>query len=288
MRAERRSGPLGRAGMAACRAVEGILLLRPLLGVSPARLRATLRAAGLGWIEDPSNADPATERARLRPLLAAPAREAGLAAALVAAREAAERAAAGIAEEIAAKVALFAEGFAHIRASALSPLTLAALIQMIGGALHPPPLAPLAALARALRPATLAGTRLIPAGRGFARNGSGSGSAGFLLIREEAALAPPLPARPGAWWDRRFRLSFTPAPEAGGEREGWEIGALGKEAARIRRLTPWPAALLATLPALRRGEALIIPHLRWPDPEVAGRFALSFAPPRPAALSGFS
>ena len=273
MRAARGSGPLGRAGMAGRRAMAGVMVLRPLLDIPPARLRATLRAAGRSWIEDPSNADPATERARLRPLLAAPARAAGLAAAVQEAGEEAERSAAAIAEELAERVSLFAEGFALIRERRLSPSTLAALIQIIGGALHPPPRRQVAGLADALRPATLAGTRLLPAGRW---------GEGVLLVREAAAMAPPLPARPGAWWDRRFRLSFIADAE-----EGWEIGALGAEAARFRRLSPLPAAVLATLPALRRGEELLVPSLGWPDAERAGRFPLTFAPPRPAWSARF-
>ncbi len=44
-------------------------LLRPLLEVPRAKLRATLEAAGIGWIEDPSNRDEAFERVRMRRLL---------------------------------------------------------------------------------------------------------------------------------------------------------------------------------------------------------------------------
>lgn len=66
MRAARRSGPDGLAGMAAIRETGRVRLLRPLLGVPKARLRATLEAMGQPWLEDPSNRDPRFERARLR------------------------------------------------------------------------------------------------------------------------------------------------------------------------------------------------------------------------------
>ncbi len=66
MRAARRSGPDGLAGMAALRETARVRLLRPLLDVPPARLRATLEALGQDWLEDPSNRDPRFERARLR------------------------------------------------------------------------------------------------------------------------------------------------------------------------------------------------------------------------------
>ena len=41
-------------------------IVRPLLGVAKARLRATLEQRGVGWIEDPSNQSPAFERTRWR------------------------------------------------------------------------------------------------------------------------------------------------------------------------------------------------------------------------------
>ena len=64
------SGPDGLAAMAALAETENVRLLRPLLMVPPGRLRATLRAAGQDWVEDPSNADLTTLRARLRARLA--------------------------------------------------------------------------------------------------------------------------------------------------------------------------------------------------------------------------
>ena len=44
--------------------------MRPLLTVAKARLIATLKAAGIGFVEDPSNADPRFTRARLRKMMA--------------------------------------------------------------------------------------------------------------------------------------------------------------------------------------------------------------------------
>ncbi len=66
MRAARRSGTDGLAGMAALLEWPEVRLLRPLLGVPRARLSATLKALGIAWIDDPSNLDPRFERARLR------------------------------------------------------------------------------------------------------------------------------------------------------------------------------------------------------------------------------
>jgi tRNA(Ile)-lysidine synthase len=66
MRAARGSGPDGLAGMAALVERPEARLLRPLLAVPRARLTASLLAQDIRWIDDPSNADPRFERARLR------------------------------------------------------------------------------------------------------------------------------------------------------------------------------------------------------------------------------
>lgn len=66
MRAQRRSGPDGLAGMAALVEQPEVRLLRPLLGIPRSRLTATLVERGVRWLDDPSNADPRFERARLR------------------------------------------------------------------------------------------------------------------------------------------------------------------------------------------------------------------------------
>jgi len=79
MRLARGSGPDGLAGMASVSDLNGIQLLRPLLCVPVARLRATakLRAADpvRAWREDPTNQDPQYERNRLRHADATAARE---------------------------------------------------------------------------------------------------------------------------------------------------------------------------------------------------------------------
>jgi tRNA(Ile)-lysidine synthase len=66
MRAARDSGADGLAGMAAMVEMRAVRLLRPLLPVARARLTATLEAAGVAWLDDPSNVDQRFERARLR------------------------------------------------------------------------------------------------------------------------------------------------------------------------------------------------------------------------------
>jgi tRNA(Ile)-lysidine synthase len=69
MRLARGSGLDGLTGMSTARELSPeseVQLVRPLLGISGDGLRATLRAQGRHWIEDPSNASERFERVRLR------------------------------------------------------------------------------------------------------------------------------------------------------------------------------------------------------------------------------
>jgi tRNA(Ile)-lysidine synthase len=69
MRMAHGSGPTGLLGMRARSRKAGTVLARPLLGVSKARLLATLRARELPFAEDPSNGDRRFERVRWRTLM---------------------------------------------------------------------------------------------------------------------------------------------------------------------------------------------------------------------------
>ncbi|MBY0333195.1 MAG: hypothetical protein K2X49_21240, partial [Acetobacteraceae bacterium] len=105
-----------------------------------------------------------------------------------------------------------------------------------------------------------------------------------------AAAAGVVPARPGAVWDGRFRLTGPGAPTG----HGVEIGALGGAVAvRLRRhpgIAPHvrhlPASVLAALPAVRlcheasRGHSALaaVPALLYPDPSAAARYAMILAP----------
>jgi tRNA(Ile)-lysidine synthase len=67
----RGAGPRGLSGMPGRRLKHGVLMLRPLLGVSRAQTRAACQAEKLPVWEDPHNADPAYRRTHARALLAA-------------------------------------------------------------------------------------------------------------------------------------------------------------------------------------------------------------------------
>jgi tRNA(Ile)-lysidine synthase len=136
MRAARQSGPDGLAGMSAAVELPEVRLLRPLLGVDRSRLTATLVARGVPWIDDPSNADPRFERARLRlghrPVGQAadrgrPARELTLAAAAVEA----------LGVSSAGEVAIDRSAFVHLGRDQQERL-LSRVVQAVGGGDHPP------------------------------------------------------------------------------------------------------------------------------------------------------
>lgn len=69
MRLAHGSGPSGLAGMRERSEVDGIPLVRPLLGIPKARLVATAEARGLLFVRDPSNRDPRFERVRWREVM---------------------------------------------------------------------------------------------------------------------------------------------------------------------------------------------------------------------------
>lgn len=73
MRLERGSGRVGLAGIPARRPLgeHSVEVVRPLLGVDPRGLRAWLAERGVGWREDPTNADLSRDRARARARLLA-------------------------------------------------------------------------------------------------------------------------------------------------------------------------------------------------------------------------
>ena len=74
MRLAHGSGVEGLRGMDYCSEVEGLTIVRPLLGIDPEALRRVVEVAGLTPVVDPSNSDVDYERVRWRqamPLLAA-------------------------------------------------------------------------------------------------------------------------------------------------------------------------------------------------------------------------
>lgn len=244
-------GAGGAEGIASWTARRKILLLRPLLGLRPEALRAYLREQAMEWVEDPSNAAEKFERVRLR--------QAGMAsrpegAVTRAAREI------EIAAFLAAHAQIRPEGFALLDAASAPPAALGALIRMVGGAKYPPRQEALMRLGAKLRPATLGGVRILPAGRL---------GPGWLLAREPAACAASVPAAAGALWDGRFCLEAAPAP-------GQNLGALAGDAKKYKHYNNLPSIVL-------RGQAA----LRGPDGVLTFPVPVRFTPAIPATVHPF-
>lgn len=294
LRLARGSGPDGLAAMAKARPLAGVRLLRPLLDVPAARLRATLAAAGQDWIDDPSNQDAAYARVRVRRALAQlPA--AGidaislsrLAAAAAESRAELDQA---VADFVARGVDLYPAGYAIVhddpwRAAplVLRRAVLSALLTSIGGGAYPPRRNRVSRLLVAMadgRGGTLAGCRAIN------RRGH------WLLVREAGRQPAAVPLMPGetARWDRfSVRLNEGKSQKTA----KFSVGALGaagwQEIARDVA-DPLPAPVRATLPALRAGRRLLaVPHLGWcarSDNLRNAGFSAIFVPKHPVVKAG--
>jgi len=271
------SASAGLAGMPLAAETLTVRLIRPLLGVPPGQLRRFLAIEEMDWAEDPSNRNPRALRARLRLRggTRTPEATAALLGAIAEAGHQRAIAEASSSRALAAGVAIRPEGFAVLAGGPLPPEALAALARVIGGGHYAAGAGQIASLASRPRAATIAGVRLLPAGRL---------GPGWLLAREVAAMAPPVPAKPGAVWDNRFRLPVQAVPG-----QGTTLGPLGDDAARFRRQSLLPDAILRTLPAVRRGNVLVsVPHLSYPDPVACDSTPVLFSPVQPVSGAAFA
>jgi tRNA(Ile)-lysidine synthase len=298
LRAARRSGPDGLAGMAPVREIAGLRLLRPLLSVPKASLLATLRAAGQAWIDDPSNRAPRFARTHLRQRPPAPVDAAGDAEVNAEARAALDR---RTAAWLAATARIDPAGFVTWPRDALAhapPAVARRALQQalvaVGGQEYPPRRARLDRLLEALLavPAcpgrTLAGCRILAWGDDL------------LICREPAAIAPPLRLTPNVWhhWDQRFAVFWAvrwqacedavaqPIVRALGE-GGWRECRRHAAAGAPRDL---PLAVRAGLASAWRDEQLLAVAGLRPIAPTTGRPAITFRsrPRRPLAGAPFA
>lgn len=279
LRLARGSGVDGLAAMRVVSKAEGLVWLRPLLERGREELRDHLRAQGVAWSEDPSNADPVFERVRARralePLAAlglSPARLAETAARMARAREALEAATRYLAR---ACLTAGPAGDLALDAAAFRPAPEEIRLRLLGGALcwvagerFRPRLAALEAACAAVTGGWLAA--------GMTLHGCVlRQQAGRVSIRREPArVAPPVALACGVW-DNRWAVK---APLS----DGAKIGALGAGglAARPRWREAGLAreALLAT-PALWRDGRLLAAPLLEPEGLVRVRRIAPLPPP---------
>jgi len=252
MRLARGAGVDGLAAMRARWQAGSVTFHRPMLALRREHLRDYLRARGIGWAEDPTNADPDYLRPRARAALAAlaplglaPDTLAATARRLAEARTALGACARRAAEEItrveAGDLLWRRDGFDALPDETARRLLLAGIGWMTGRAYRPrgAAMTALLAAARAGRRMTLQGC-MISAGPGHLR-----------LSREYRAVAG-LRVPDHAVWDGRWRA-------AGGDGRA-EIAALGP--AGLRACPDWrgsglPHASALASPGLWRGGTLI-------------------------------
>lgn len=281
------SGVDGLAGMAAVRELPDYRLVRPLLSVPRARLAALLAAEGQTYLRDPSNLNPAFERARLRLRDTVIPTDEVIAATRACGGQRIVREK-GLDPLIARAVALHPAGFGVLDPAALAGADAEAIERLlgrlaacIGAARYPARLARLARLREGLsaepkRARTLGGCRFLPwRGR-------------ILVLRELAAASAPVQLEPGSGrlWDRRFAVRLAPTAA-----DGLSLGYLGQSGAA----TPegWdgdlPRLAHAVLPAYwdRHGLAAI-PHLDYRRAGLAALPGLSFRPVNPLSRAGFT
>ena len=249
----RRAGVDGLSGMATLRTAEGMVWLRPLLGVTRDELRAWLGARGIAWADDPTNEDAAYTRvrarralARLGPLGIDAAGLAEVAAHLRMARQALDVQT----HDAARRIAALDAGDAIVRRAEFAALPdeirrrlLSHCLCWIASAEYGPRAAPLAnavAAAATGQAAVLHGCRILPAKNHF-------------RVTREARAVARTEGPVEALWDGRWALS-------GPDSNGLTVRALGQ--AGLRSCPDWratgrPSAALAGTPAVWRGTDLV-------------------------------
>lgn len=252
MRLAREAGVAGLAGIPPRRLRGGVTILRPLLGITRADLRAYLRRNGLTWAEDPSNRDERFARVRARramaglaPLGVTPATLAGVARNMARAEQAlgwATFEAARTGARIVAGCVVLDPKALRLMPEEIARRLLTGAVRWIGRSDYPPRRRPVAALLDDLhrgKGGTLGGCRILQA-------------RGDIWICREVNALRDTRAAPGAVWDGRWRLT---GPAMAGD-EVRMLGATGVPLCPDRAETGLPRAALEPSPAVWNGDEL--------------------------------
>jgi len=299
LRLARGSGVDGLAAMAPVAERADLRLIRPVLDVPRARLRATLRAMDQPWIEDPSNEAATFARVRFRRLAPELAAEGLTSGRLAATASLLGRARAALETEAAAVVArcmrVYPAGYGEIDPLALRQTSpeialrcLSRALTCISGGIHPPRLERLERLYGALMDPgkpfngrTLGGCRIL-----MKRNK-------VLICRELRAVSGPSSAQDEIMWDGRFRIRLRSTQGLRVRRlgqDGWRMVSAQDPGLRKCRI---PAPVRPSLPAVwGLDDVVVVPHLNyvragWPRADGLVR-DIAFAPARPLTAARFS
>ncbi|WP_246043994.1 tRNA lysidine(34) synthetase TilS [Ruegeria sediminis] len=253
MRLARSAGVTGLAAMPHQRMENGVLLVRPLLGITRARLRDHLRERGLSWAEDPSNRDLRFDRIKAREALAG-LEPLGITAGTLArvaqnmaqARDALERCTQETARRLvridAGDVLVDRSGFLALPEE-ISRRLLVGIVNWIGGGTYPPRSGAVQHTLSAVNadlPGVLGGCLVLPAG-------------GVVRFCREYNAVRDIVAQPGQTWDRRWVIT-------GPATQGAVVRALGEEG--LRQVPDWrdtgrPYAVLSGTPAVWKGDEVL-------------------------------
>lgn len=290
LRLGRGSGVDGLSAMAAEHEWNGVRLLRPLLGFSRLRLRETLKAQQLPWIEDPSNHDPRFARVRVRERLAdfaaagiSPVRLAETAGRMRRVRLALESATSRLMRDA---VQWDPSGYASL---SLPPLmaapeeiglrTLSRVLMGVGGVEYPPRLARLERLFAWLKQNPGTGGRTLSGCRILLRRHR------MLVVRELSAIGPEIKLLPGETrqWDNRFQVGLGAPGAALAACTVREVGAAGlSQLSEFPQKNLPPRIICQSVPGFWHGGRLLAaPCLGYRDPACpAGdaAFMTRFAP----------
>ena len=250
---------LGRAGILPVRVMGDALLLRPLLQSGKGSLKDFLREERVGWVEDPSNANPAFTRTRTRAALSS--EPAQVEALLEVAHEGLELHRCIEAE----KADILSRALISSHAWGASCIDMSALPSTLAGA---EVLRELLHRASGTRPAIPASRLLDAMHTCFTLGGAEvrSGKGGTWIFRELSRMQESRSSACAfAGWDERIRLGADGV-------HGGEIEALGTDVATsLRRsdksgpgfLAHLPHKVLAGVPCIRdkNGRGLSVPHL---------------------------
>jgi tRNA(Ile)-lysidine synthase len=283
--------------MSAVRSLDGVRLLRPLLGIAKAELVALLEVRGQAWISDPSNSNPAFERVRLR--AAMPQSDAQEAAALHRLGLERQRLEAEAAAILAESLVVHPSGWAQLDVQALgvtasSSLAFGWVLQSLGSSDYP-----------------VSEDRRLEALARINTDGAADFTLGGCHLRRRGAVLEiqrdwgairdrmtPAPGTPGLW-DGRFNVMVSPElpPNLGltiasplliarlGEDGLRQLGRLGHSQAEFG--VPEPAR--KALPALWQDDRLVsVPFLGFGPGLDKGGLEARFRPARAAASGGFT
>ncbi len=261
LRLSRGAGVDGLAAMATRRVHNGVTLVRPLLDVSRAQLRAYLGHHDLKWSDDPSNDDPRFDRIKMRnalqvlaplgitaPVLAQVAEQMGKARdaldwhSFLAARE--------TSHVVDGDIVIDLKRFRTLPEEIARRLLVRA-VMWVSGSEYPPRRNAMSDLIAAIR-----------AGRRFTLDGSiVSRHQGNIWISREYNAVRDLAARPDETWDQRWHVQCLETDgEAPPDVDDVEVRALGQEG--LAQCPDWretgrPRVGLLASPSIWRGDDLV-------------------------------